>query len=206
MDARRLACIPMIVLLLALCACGGGKSEDELALEMRLYYLEIESCAGTMALTADYGARIYEYTLGFNWTQDGETVLTIEAPEELAGMTARAAAGETYLLFDEVQLETGPLSADGLSPMDALPAILNYIFTGYIAECGTEILDDVACLRVQYRAPEADRGSGLEAALWFDKTDYALRRAELQNDGFTVICADITDWSVTAAETADEAA
>lgn len=50
--------------------------------------------------------------------------LVITAPEEVAGITATVENGQTFLKFDGVQLETGPLNADGLSPLDALPAFI----------------------------------------------------------------------------------
>lgn len=190
----------MILLLLALSACGSRtKNEDQMALEFRNHYLEMQTIEGSAAICADYGERVYDYEIDFSWRDDGETVLTLTAPEEVAGMTARIAGGESYLLFDGEQLETGPLSPDGLSPIDCIPALLHYIFSGYIAECGRETLDGLECLRVQYRQPEAQRGSGLEALLWFALPDGALHRAELQQDGFTVLYVEISAWSADAA-------
>lgn len=194
MGAKRFLCTQMILLLLlALTACGKGTSasDDALALQIRTEYLAMEACRGTMDLIADYGDRVYEYALEFSWQKDGETTLTITAPEELSGVTASIAKGETALVFDGVQLETGPLMPDGQAPIDCLPVMLNYIMSGYIAECGTETLEEAECLRVQYREPEAAQGSGPEAVLWFDKESHKLLRGELLSEGFTVLQATI---------------
>ena len=75
-----------------------------------------------MDLTADYGQRVYGYTVDFSETEKDGLSMVITAPENVAGVTARIADGQTALEYDGLQLETGPLNSYGLSPMDALPA------------------------------------------------------------------------------------
>ena len=91
------------------------------------------------------------------------------------------------MTFDGVQLETGPLNEEGLSPLDALPALLTAMESGYIAETGSELLGDQEVLRIFCREPEAEPGQGLETVLWFDKAQKTLLRGELRSDGSTVI-------------------
>lgn len=197
MGARRILCTQMILLLLALCACGrAGGSEDALALEIRMDYLAMQTCSSSMDVIADYGQRVYECAMDVTWTRDGETTLSITAPEEIRGITAKIAAGETWLDFDGVRLETGALSPDGLSPVDCFPVLLDYATSGYIAHSDREKLGEIACLRVQYREPETAPGTGAEAVLWFDEETHALCRGELVYDGATVIQASIGTWSM----------
>lgn len=184
---KSLICIPMILLLL-LTGCGGqGNDNDALASKARTDYLSMQRCAGTVDLHADYGERVYDYTIAFTQESGGETVLQLTAPAEVAGVSARIAQGETRMEFDGVALETGALSADGLAPIDAIPLVLDYLREGYIAETGGETLDDVPCLRLQFREPETTAGTGREAAIWLHRETHALVRAELMQDGFTVI-------------------
>lgn len=186
----------MIVLLLALSACGSQTSSDDaLALQVRKQYLDMTQCAGEAALHADYGERVYDYRVSFRWQKDGEMVLEILEPESLVGTSARIAAGETYLSFDGVSLETGPLSPDGLSPIDAIPAALRYLCEGYIAACGSETRGERDCLRLQMREPSLAAGEGTEAVLWLDKESGALLFAELMQDGITVLRAEFLDFT-----------
>ena len=151
--------------------------------------------SATAEITADYGQRVYEYTLTVSWQKDGETVLTVVEPENIAGITARIGNGSARLEYDGASLETGLLSGDGLSPMDAVPAILEGVLTGYIAECGFEDAGEGRQLWFCCRDPEQSAGTGTEAAFWFDADSHALTRAELLSDGYTVIQCVFTDFT-----------
>ena len=182
-------CTPMILLLLLLGGCDGDKtqSEEALALEIRTDYLAMNACSGIAEIRADYGQRVYDYTLDFTWQKEGDMVLTITQPEEVAGVTAVLRQGETMLEYEDVRLETGPISPEGFSPVDSLPVLLEYIRTGSITQCGSELLNTTEALRLQCGDPEAASGRGTEAVLWFDKETHALLQGELRSDGFTVI-------------------
>lgn len=182
-----------------LCGCTGEQEDNDLALQLRADFLDRTGCAGTMTVTADYGQRVYEYTVTFSGSETDGLSLVITAPEEAAGITATIAQGQTFLTFDGVQLETGPLNEDGLSPLDALPAIFAAMETGYIAETGSELLGETETLRLCCREPERTPGEGLETLLWFDKADRTLLQGELRQNGQTVIRCVFSDFLLTKA-------
>lgn len=184
-------CALMMTLLLLLSACGGdkGRGDDELALDIRAKYLSMNACSATMDVKADYGERVYEYTMELTYEKEGETVLTVTAPENIAGITARVTDGTAIMEFDGVSLETGPLDTDGLSPVGAVPALLDAVREAYIAECCTEEMGETECLRVAYRDPETKPGTGTELTVWFNPADASLVRGEISVDGrMTVQC------------------
>lgn len=201
---RRRLCALMMILALSLAACGGGKEErgaEEMMLEARSKYLEMSACSGHMDVTADYGRRVYGFGVDFSWAKDGETVLTLTAPENVAGAAAHINRGETALEYDGTMLETGPLNSAGLAPIDALPALLGYAREGFLAECVLEEWDGVSLLHVTCRDPEAVPGEGTEAQLWFVPETSALYRAEVSEDGATVLQCSFPSFSM-AAQTA----
>ena len=113
-------CVLMMILGLSLSACGGaegGNRAEQLALDIRGEYLEMGGCTASLELTADYGQRVYTYGIGLNYAREGETTLTITAPENIAGVTARILEGETALEYDGMRVETGPLDDSGMSPV-----------------------------------------------------------------------------------------
>ena len=197
MRARKL-CTPMIALACALIlgGCVGEQADNELALALRSDFLSMESCSGAMTVTADYGQRVCSYGLGFTSNRKDGMTLTVTAPEEVAGIKAHIAAGETFLEFDGIQLETGPLNPDGLSPLDALPAILTAVQSGYLAETGSEQEGERDTLRLCCRDPEKEPGEGLETVLWFDKEQKTLLRGELRQDGASILQCEFSSFNI----------
>ena len=197
---RRMMCVPMMILLLTLTACGGsgeGSQAEQLALEIRGEYLDMTACNATMDVTADYGQRVYDYTIEAAYVKDGETTLTVTAPEIIAGVTARLSKDSTVLEYDGVCWETGALNPDGMSPVDAIPALLAYAREGFIAECGMETVNETELLRIVCRDPEGTAGAGEECSLWFAPDTHALLRGELSQDGYTVIQCVFSQFTMT---------
>ncbi len=195
-------CVPMIALLLALAACGGsgagGSRAEQLAQDIRGEYLAMTACSAGLDVTADYGTRVYEYGIDLSWARDGETVLTLTAPETVAGLSARLSGGSSALEYDGVRVETGPLDESGLSPVDAVPVLLDCAQAGFLAECGLETVDGTEVLRVVSRDPEGTAGTGREISLWFAPDSHALLRGEIAQDGFTIIQCVVHGFTMTA--------
>jgi outer membrane lipoprotein-sorting protein len=185
---RRYAVGALMMLLCLLTACGqGGRKGEEQALQIRTELVAMASCSGEMEVNADYGDRVYDFVLDFSYTKDGNTVLTVAKPENLAGISVTVEKGETKLTYDGASLETGLLSQDGLSPISAFPTILKNMIDGYISETALEQLNDKQTIHVSIRDPEKSAGSGTETDIWFDATTHAPVQAEISQDGYTVI-------------------
>lgn len=195
---RRKLCALMIIFPL-LTGCGEnkniGSSADELALNIRTEYMGMTGFSANAEVIADYGQRVYEYTLDVQWQKEGETVLTVLAPENIAGITARIESGTSFLDYDGISMETGILSQDGFSPMEAIPVLMNYILSGYIAQCAYDGSETQNLLWVSCREPENSPGKGTEAELWFDVETHALTQAEILYDGYTVIQCIFSDFT-----------
>ena len=169
---------------------------EELALRIRTEYLAMTACAASVDITADYGQRVYEYSVDLSWHKDGETKLTVTAPENIAGITARIQKGKSYLEYDGDSLETGVISGVGLSPVEVLPAVLNYIGSGYIGACDFEMEGDTKLLWFTCCDPESEPAVGIEAAFWFDVETSALKRAEILSDGYCVIRCEFRNFTM----------
>ena len=191
---KLLFCVPMMILLLSACTGGAeGNEAEELALQIRGEYLAMSSCAGQAAITADYGQRVYQYELAV--AVDGEeTTLTLSAPDTVAGITARVTGQDGQLEYDGLSVETGPLDPEGLSPVSAVPALLEGARSGYIVSCALE--EDGALLRMDCGDPEGTPGTGSEVSLWFDASTHAPSRGEISVDGFRAILCEFTDFAM----------
>ena len=188
-----LICVLMTTLLLAGCGRAGGNEAEELALAIRGEYLAMDRCAAEASVTADYGQRVYRYEMAVS-AEGEETVLTLSAPETVAGLTARLSGADSRLEFDGVSVETGPLDGQGLTPVSALPVLLEAARSGYITACALE--EDGAVLRVDCGDPAGSPGTGSETVLWFDAATHALIRGEVSVDGFRVILCEFDGFTM----------
>jgi hypothetical protein len=175
-----------LALVLALAGCGTSKP-DKAALALREQLLTMQQLGGTAYLTADYGVRLYEYAIDFDYWPLGELELRITAPENLSGIGVYLNEGSAALHYDGMVVSTGPLTSEGLSPLEAVPSLLRAAIEGYVAETAFEALDGAQVLRISYRSPEAQPGVGEEAALWFDLQTGLPIRGEILSDGYRVI-------------------
>ena len=193
---NRLLCVLMMTLLFTGCGGMGGSDAEETAVRLRGEYLQSAGCSGTVQLTADYGARVYRYELEF--TQDGEeTVLILTQPDSVSGITARLSGeSEAVLEYDGAVLETGPLNQEGLTPIGAVPAILEGLREGYLDTCELEEWETGSVLRVLIRDPEQPLGEGSELLVWLDANSGTLLRAELSQAGICVVQCEFSAWNM----------
>ena len=131
--------------LIALCACvcflaGCSASEEpstQHAIDFRTALMEAEGCRFTADVTADYGDKVYVFSLQSE-TVDGETTLQVLSPESIAGIRATISADGAELEFDSVALEFGKLANGYVSPVSA-PWLLEQCWQGaYIAYAGAD--------------------------------------------------------------------
>lgn len=183
----------MILLLLTACGrAGGGNEAEQLALLIRSEYMEMNTCTAAAEITADYGQRVYQYTMEVAVSGE-ETVLNLTAPETVAGITARLKEKDSLLEYDGVVVETGPMDGEGLTPVSAVPVLLETARSGYIRACSLE--EDGALLRVDCGDPEGEPGKGREVTLWFETDTHALSRGEVKLDGFRAILCQFSQFT-----------
>jgi outer membrane lipoprotein-sorting protein len=149
------------------------------------YYAKLESASTQATVTADFGDRVIDFTLRYDYLRDGVSTVEILSPEEVRGIKATIEAGRTELTYDGLILETGPLPGTGLTPADALHAMLRVWGSGYAASTGPETLDGVSCIHVTYKSTVS--GVDIQQDAWFDSDTFKPLRAETLAGGRRVI-------------------
>ncbi|SHH85805.1 hypothetical protein SAMN02745823_01223 [Sporobacter termitidis DSM 10068] len=173
--------IPLMLLFL-LSACSAAKSGgQELALDIRANLLKATKIDMTADVTANYDDRTYQFTLTYSGNADRGTVV-ISAPKEVAGLKAEVSVSGGTISYDGANLDTGPLTGDGLSPAEAVPVLISQWETGYISGCNYEKLGDDQALAVSTDVTET-----VSQRTWFDVKTQLPIRAELSDGGRLVI-------------------
>ena len=172
----------MITLSLLLCACSPReKSADELFQEIALQYGETENFDINMSVTADYGDRVYQYSLKYTGTgEDGS--LQIIQPENISGLTAKISGGEASLIFDGAEINTGSIAGLKLTPIGAIPEMVKCWQEASAAETSYETILDTDTLRASYSFSD-----NAVFITWFDVLTHFPVMSEIAVDGQTVI-------------------
>lgn len=192
----------ILALALLLTGCGAGETApEEAALALREAYHSLTSFQAQAQVVADYGQRAYQYMVACDGNAT-EGSLTVLEPESIAGAGTRWADGETVLDYEELTLETGQLSPDGLSPADALPVLLNACGSAELLESGwTDWGEEGQSLYLLLQNPEEQEST---IALWADPETFALRQAELYWEAERIISFTFTDFTYETAGTAEQ--
>ena len=190
-----LSCILMMTLLLSGCKGSGDDSPEAAALALRDTYRNLAGWSSTVDITVEVGDKVFDFTLDASWQKEGETVLTITAPELLAGITARIKDGETLLEYDGVGLSLGLLDGRGLTAVSAIPWVMEQIGSGYMARCAWAG-ENRELLQITFRDPEAEANKGTEFRITFDRETFALNGAEVSVDGASVVTAVFRDFTM----------
>ncbi|MCD7838656.1 MAG: hypothetical protein LUG65_07075 [Clostridiales bacterium] len=183
----------LLLLCLPLSGCGDAPKPEDAVREMRSLYQSAESVSAVADITADYGQRVYTYTAAVEGNVSAGT-LTVQAPENIAGTVIQWAEDDTSLSYEETTLETGALSDSGLSPADAIPAVLASCRAGALVECAWEEDGGVLCAELENPEDES-----VTVSCWFDAESYALQCAELAENGVTVLTLVFSNFGITLA-------
>lgn len=177
----------LMMTLLLLPGCGEREARLERGFEQfRRSVAETESLTASVRLTAMTGGTVSEYLLRLSYDGSGAAV-TIAEPELLAGITAVAERGQTEIEYESVRLGAGELEETGLTPVSALPAVIDAIQSGYRELLWWE--EPYLCARLHVSDSSV-------LTLWLEADTLVPYVAEIASDGRVVIRAVFEDWTM----------
>ena len=180
-------CVIFFSLSLGSCSSVSAKANME---EIRGFLSSCGNMEIRAAVTADYGDRVFEYTLKYSGTSDSG-VIEIISPDIVAGVRARVSFDDGIKLeYDGVSLDTGKLYEDGLSPVDAIPVMLRQWTEGYVSDCSSEKYGDTDCTAATIAVSDE-----VTLRTWFDSASLLPVHSELAYNGFVVINCDFENIS-----------
>lgn len=185
----------LLTVILSICITSCSTKEDsyhQQAIEARSQYLAMTQGTAQCQLNADYGQRVYDFSMVVNIAQQEgvfTTELTLTAPEEIQGIQATQVGfgKDSKLLWEDMILDTGDLSQSGLSPVTAVPLLLETLCQGYIESVSIKEKSSGTVVELYCRNPEQALGQGQEIILWLDPNNYSLLGGEIFQDGVRVI-------------------
>lgn len=189
---RRALLLVLTIALVFLCACGGG--EEEQLQEMRTKLDPAGEIELTAVLTAQSEEKILEYTLLCRYT-GGDMLVTVQAPESLAGITAQISGEALALSYEGTALEMELVTETGLAPVAVPSCMLTALLEGHLQNTGTGTHEETPCIVGEF-ATDND----LTVSLWFQEADLVPIYGELWENGVRVAWCEISDWVCSTAE------
>ena len=177
----RKATLFALMLTLLLTACGGEEERDP-ASELQAAYAGLAAATLEADITCHYDDETRTYTMLCDYTPGSSTV-TVLAPEDLAGISATVAEGELTLSYEDVSLDAGSYSAAAISPVAALPKLMEAAAAGYVSQQSVEELEERSCLRLSC---DLDGEEGDLYTTWFDQETLLPLYSEISVDGVVV--------------------
>ena len=179
--------LPILLMLisLSLTACGGADAKqcaDELSHRLSVN----DALSFSAVLQAEYPDRSHNFTVNYK-RSGGETSVTVVEPELIAGISARVTGKATELEYDGLRLDVGELDDYGLTPMSALPVLVDAMENGHLDGWWEEDGKTVLLLTAD---------DHLSVTLWLEASSVTPMRAELVSDALVVVYCDISDWTL----------
>lgn len=186
---RTLWIVPFICFLLS--ACGGQTSDRNLqkALDFRTALMASAGCTFEAQVLADYGERVYDFTLQCEYVPDHEAKLTVISPDIISGICAVINSDGTNVEFDGASLDFGQMANGYVAPMK-VPFLLGRAWCSeYIHSVG----QDGDYLLVSYMMGYGDRE--IVAETWF-ADDGTPIRCDISYAGTRCITVSISDFKL----------
>lgn len=156
----------VLIFLLGLLLLTGCRAEDEAMEQVLLCRQQLNSAQGCefdAYITADYGDKLYTFTLACRADAGGEVEFTVVDPESIRGINGRIDGAKGALTFDDQALAFSLLADGELSPVTAPWLLLKTLRSGYIHGCSRDEEYTYALIHDSY---EAD---ALQAQIWFNR-------------------------------------
>ena len=171
--------LPLLACLLLLCGCGGKK-----ALAVQDQYRSVTSAELEAEVVSCADAAGRAFTLTCRYDPAGQSVTTVTAPRELAGLTA-VLAGDTLSVRSGDTLLPAGASTD-VCPANCLPYLLDALSGGYLTEQNEEALEGTPCLRLSLDTVGRS-GAPVQCAVWLDKATLIPLYGEFSQNGQVVL-------------------
>lgn len=186
---RRWLCVPMMALCL-LSGCGDRAEEANL----QTAYQNMSGCTMRAELSCAQEGLLWQGELECDYVPAGESRVRVLSPETIAGVTAVLSGEERKLEYEDLCLDIGDLSAEEISPVEALPQLMDALREGWLLEENEESWNDIPCWRVELDQT-GPQGGKILSTLWLKTEDGTPLRGEIAVEGERIFTVEFTAFA-----------
>lgn len=184
---KRLCLLVLSVLFLVGCT-SSGKEMDKV-LSLRQAVLKGNGCAFEAMITADYGDRLYTFTMNCVTDTAGNLKFEVLTPNSISGITGIVTEEDGKLTFDDKTLLFETIADEQITPVSAPWLFIHTLRSGYISACGT----DGEGLHIQIDDSYAD--NALQMDIWTNESILPVR-AEIVWSGRRILSIDVKEFVI----------
>ena len=118
-----------------LTGCKSTNEPLDRALELRNKIAQSSGCSFSATVTADYGEKIYIFSMDCKTDQSGDLNFTVTAPATIAGITGSVSSTGGAITFDDKVLAFQTLADGQVTPVTAPWLFMKALRSGYIKDC-----------------------------------------------------------------------
>ena len=124
-----------VCLVFILTGCADKNAPINNALKLRNEMESSNGCAFHTTVTADYGKKVYVFSMDCQTDKEGNLTFTVTMPDTIAGITGKISSAGGALTFDD-QVLAFQTMADGLvTPVTAPWILVKTLKSGYLKGC-----------------------------------------------------------------------
>lgn len=135
---RRILIWMLFFVLLGCSGCNGTGGYLDQALALRESVLSGNGISFDVCVIADYGEKLYSFSLKCTADTDGNTAFTVTEPDTISGISGVVSESGGKITFDD-KILVFELLADGqITPVSAPWLLVHTLRSGYISGCGSD--------------------------------------------------------------------
>lgn len=180
--------VVVLLMLTLLSGCSGKSQELDRAMELRAQLLA-HSCSFDAEITADYGDKLYTFSVYCEGDTQGNLGFQIKSPETIAEITGTVSNDGGKLTFDGTALEFPLLADDQVTPVSAPWLLLKTLQGGYLTSAGME--EELLRLTIN----DSYEDDALQLDIWLDSEDLPVR-AEILYDGRRILTLSVSNFQI----------
>lgn len=179
----------LVCLLVCFSGCDKTPGEVERGMALRSAILQGAGCRFGAEITADYGDKVYAFSMDCEFDQQGNLNFTVTEPESIAGIRGSVSQEGGKLTFADTALCFETLVDDQVTPVTAPWVLMKTLRSGYLTSAGME------GERLRLSMDDSYEEDALRLDIWVSEEDKPLR-GEILYRGRRILSVDVTNFEI----------
>lgn len=129
------AIVSFVCFLFLLSGCKKENNPLDQVISMRNKLQECDGCIFKSVITADYGEKVYTFSMECRMDKEGKLFFTVIEPESIAGISGYISNDSSAITFDDTVLAFQAIADDQITPITGPWVLIHTLRSGYLKGC-----------------------------------------------------------------------